>query len=116
MTHDNDNNATIIPFPSTGFEPGTFGCHEAFTLVLFFAEAIEQQLLDHPSIAHTKQWRVQTSHICDLLHELYQSIGEAHLKDYPEGKGSFELCVHEWDSDHEDAACIHCGVDRCNYE
>ena len=63
----------------TSFSPGSFACHEALHMTLYFAEAIEEQLSNHQSIIFKPKWRRLAGEAADKLQELYQEIGKEHL-------------------------------------
>jgi hypothetical protein len=62
-----------------GFEPGTFGCHEALHMASFFAGAVDEELCDHPAIEQNPEWLKLARTAATALAELHQKIGAAHL-------------------------------------
>lgn len=64
---------------SKGYEPGSFGCHEALHMASYFIDAIDNELVDHPAIKANEEWSKLASAAMDALFQLYQSIGQKHL-------------------------------------
>jgi len=62
-----------------GFEPKSFGCHEALHMVAFLAEAVDQQLAEHDAIKFNPKYSRQANIAATALSKLYQAIGEDHL-------------------------------------
>jgi hypothetical protein len=61
------------------FRPGTYGCHEAMHMALFFADSVDAQLVEHPSIKMNHQWLSMAERAREVLLDLYQAVGGAHL-------------------------------------
>lgn len=61
-----------------GFEPGSFGCHEALHTAMICAEMVDDRLCRHASIVQNKEWYRMATEACGILNELYQKIGAAH--------------------------------------
>lgn len=61
------------------FKPGSFGCHEAMHMALFLADAVDDQLVDHPSIKMNHRWLSMAERAREVLLDLYQAVGGAHL-------------------------------------
>ncbi len=61
------------------FKPGTFGCHELLDRTLILAEAIEQQLVDHPACLLNPEWYALADRAANALQKLYQKIGAESL-------------------------------------
>ncbi|WP_169979942.1 hypothetical protein [Tautonia rosea] len=61
------------------YKPGSFGCHELLDRTLILANAIEAQLLDHPSCVTNQEWYALAERAATALQELYQRIGAEHL-------------------------------------
>lgn len=59
--------------------PGTFSCHEALHTTSLLMRAVSADLMDHPAVATRAEWFRLAAQAHDLLFELYQAIGEAHL-------------------------------------
>ena len=70
----------------SGFEPGTYGCHEALHSVSIVLGIVEQNLLEHPSIIKDPAWYRHASKAHAALFSLYQEIGVRHLGEMPELK------------------------------
>ncbi len=63
------------------FAPGTFGCHELLDRALLAAEAVEQNVLNHPACIQNPQWFALAEQAVAALNDLYQQIGAAHGAD-----------------------------------
>lgn len=61
------------------YKPGSFGCHELLDRTSILANAIEEQLLDHPSLVTDREWYALADRAATALQELYQRIGAEHL-------------------------------------
>lgn len=64
---------------AAGFEPGSFGCHELLDRATLLADAIEAQLLNHPSCLSRPEWFARAELAASALRDLYQEVGAAHL-------------------------------------
>jgi hypothetical protein len=62
-----------------GFEPGTFGCHEALHMASFLAGAVDEELCNHPAIEQNPDWLKLARTAAQALADLHQKIGAAHL-------------------------------------
>ena len=67
-------------FETDRYKPGSFGCHEALHLTSVLAGLVEEQLVNHPAVQMSQQWRLKAEKAACLLHELYQDIGSKHLE------------------------------------
>jgi hypothetical protein len=65
--------------PPKGFEPGTFGCHEALRLASTFMIVVEQHLAEHPAIRSNPEWEALATTAVTALADLYHAIHKAHL-------------------------------------
>ncbi len=65
--------------PPEGFEPGTFGCHEALHLASTFMIMVEQHLAEHPAVRANPEWDALATTAVKALSDLYHGIREAHL-------------------------------------
>lgn len=61
--------------------PGTFTCHEAFTMAGNLADRIAQELCLHPTIASNPDWLAAAANAEMMLRELYEDIALVHLDD-----------------------------------
>jgi len=57
-----------------------YGRHEALHMSLFLCEAVDSQLLQHGQIKNTTEWLTLAAKAHQALFDLYQAIGEEHLK------------------------------------
>lgn len=64
---------------SVGFSAGSFGCHEALHMASFLANAVEQELCEHPAIELVPEWKDLADAAAKALANLYQAIGSLHL-------------------------------------
>jgi hypothetical protein len=64
-------------FPQ-GFEPGTFGCHEALHLASTFMNMVEEHLAEHPAVRANPEWEALATTAVRALADLYHAIREAH--------------------------------------
>ena len=64
--------------PPEGFEPGTFGCHEALHLASTFMIMIEEHLAEHPAVRANPEWDALAAAAVTALADLYHAIREAH--------------------------------------
>lgn len=62
-----------------GFHAGSFGCHEALHMTAALAAMVDRELVEHPAIAGTPEWRDLAARAADALGQLYQEIGTTHL-------------------------------------
>lgn len=62
------------------YEPGSMGCHEVLHMASFLADAIEEQLIDHPAIQQNVEWVIKAKVAHDAILALYQEIGNLHLR------------------------------------
>ncbi|MEX0700960.1 MAG: hypothetical protein WD069_02580 [Planctomycetales bacterium] len=65
----------------SGFEPGTYGCHELFDRTHVVVNLLDISILNHPACIRDPQWYELASRALQLLDELYQSVGSQHLTD-----------------------------------
>jgi hypothetical protein len=63
------------------FKPGSFGCHEALHMASVIAEMIDDYLINHPTIAHNKEWLKEALDAHKKIYRLCQNIAEEHMKD-----------------------------------
>lgn len=63
------------------FAPGTFGCHEALHVASMLGDLVEGQLCNHPAVLLNPEWYALAEKAQDVLFDLYQAIGNAHLGD-----------------------------------
>lgn len=59
--------------------PGSLGCHEAYHVASLLAETVEERLCQHPSIQMVPEWAALAARAAEVLHELYQAIGQKHM-------------------------------------
>ena len=62
-----------------GFQPGSYGCHEALHMTSMILSILHEHLVMHPSIQMNPEWRNKVGEVEDILAELYQEIGSVHL-------------------------------------
>ncbi len=62
------------------YKPGSFGCHELLDRTAQAAEAVERSVLSHPACALNQKWYLLAEQAANALRELYQRIGEDHLR------------------------------------
>lgn len=62
-----------------GFQPGSYGCHEALHTTSMILGMVHENLTMHPSIQMNPEWRNKVGEVEDILAELYQEIGSVHL-------------------------------------
>jgi hypothetical protein len=60
--------------------PGSFGCHELLDRTLLAGDLVEQSVLSHPACVLDPEWFALAERAVSALRELYQRVGEAHLK------------------------------------
>ncbi|MCA1365902.1 hypothetical protein I6F15_00565 [Bradyrhizobium sp. BRP14] len=63
------------------FAPGTHGCHEALHVASLLGDLVDERLCNHPTVLLNPEWYRLASAAQDVLFELYQAIGNAHLGD-----------------------------------
>lgn len=63
------------PEPSA---PGTFGCHEALHEASILADMLDS-FSDHQAIVQNEEWKAMADKAAELIADLYQKIGAAHL-------------------------------------
>ena len=61
------------------FDPGTKGCHEALHMTSFLANAVDEELCEHPAIKKDKEWSELAHKAHRALADLYQAIATKHL-------------------------------------
>ena len=61
------------------YAPGSYGCHEAFQMTSFLANAVASELLEHGAIAQNAEWYDMAERAHRALFDLYQAIGARHL-------------------------------------
>ena len=77
---------TYIPYynfpydgsPPPGFEPGTFGCHEALHLASTFRTMFEEHLAEHPAIRANPEWDALATTAARAMSDLCHGIRDAH--------------------------------------
>lgn len=62
-----------------GFDPGSFGCHEALHMASVLMEMVDERLCQHPSVIANEEWEELAERACSALSDLYQAIGAKHL-------------------------------------
>lgn len=67
-----------LPAPN-GFEPGSFGCHEALHMASYLTEAVAERLMEHKAIEQNPEWFALAEKAHQALFDLYQAIGRKHL-------------------------------------
>jgi hypothetical protein len=65
--------------PPKGFEPGTFGCHEALHLASTFMIMAEEHLAEHPAVRANPEWEALATAAVTALADLHHAIHKAHL-------------------------------------
>lgn len=63
------------------FAPGSFGCHELLDRTLLAMNSVDEWLLTHPACVHRRDWYGIAYQAFEALEELYQKVGDEHLKD-----------------------------------
>ena len=63
----------------TGYQPGSYGCHEAMHMAFVLQELVARQLLEHRAITSRPEWAKLAQTAFDTLFELYQAIDREHL-------------------------------------
>ena len=61
------------------FEVGSLGCHEALHMASFLANAVDEELVQHPAVTQRQEWVQLALKAHQALSDLYQRIGAAHL-------------------------------------
>lgn len=69
-----------IKVPRNPMKPGGFGCHEALHMTSVIIDMLEKHLIDHPAIELNPEWSAKADAAMDILCDLYQDIGAAHIK------------------------------------
>lgn len=64
---------------NVGFEPKSFGCHEALHMTSFLIGAVDEELVEHPAITQNEEWLRLAIAAREALATLYNKIGEKHL-------------------------------------
>lgn len=59
--------------------PGSFGCHELLDRTSLLADALEEQIVSHPSCLQNPEWFALADEAISALRALYQRIGSEHL-------------------------------------
>lgn len=80
---ENWQNTTERPAESN-FDPGTYGCHEAFHTAWVLLNAVAENLLAHPAIIKDEVWYRHAYKAHDELFRLYQEMGAGHLEAIPD--------------------------------
>ena len=62
-----------------GYEPGSFGCHEALHMASVLGEIVDERLRNHPAVQLNHEWRAKASEAVQALFDLYNMIGGKHL-------------------------------------
>lgn len=70
---------------AVGYQPGSFGCHELLDRTAIMAELLERQLLSHPACVQNEEWFRLAEQAVEIVNELYQRIGAAHLAENETG-------------------------------
>ncbi|MFD0986253.1 hypothetical protein [Methyloligella solikamskensis] len=60
------------------FDPGTYGCHEAFHTAWLMVVNVAGNLLEHPAIIQDPVWYRHAYKAHDELFRLYQEMGAGH--------------------------------------
>jgi hypothetical protein len=60
-------------------EPGSYGCHEAFSITYLLRELLDEHLSNHPAIRQNPQWTELIETAGDALNRLYHRLGSEHL-------------------------------------
>lgn len=61
-----------------GFGPGTFGCHESLHEASILADLLDS-FSDNQAIVQNPEWKAMADQAAQLIADLYQKIGAAHL-------------------------------------
>lgn len=61
-------------------QPNDYGRHEALHTASVIAEMVETHLINHPEIEKVPEWEDLAEKAHQALFDLYQAIGEVHLK------------------------------------
>ena len=78
MTYIPDCNFPYEGSPSEGFEPGTFGCHEALHLASTFRTMFEEHLAEHPAIRANPERDALATTAASAMSDLCDGIRDAH--------------------------------------
>ncbi len=62
------------------FSPGTMGCHELLDRTAMVNNLLEDFILSHPACLQNPEWYSLARQAADALNNLYQKVGEVHLK------------------------------------
>jgi hypothetical protein len=94
-----------MDYDPTMFEPGSFGCHEAYHMAFVLIRMIEHGLCEHPAIEAEPEWQRMASIAREQLLVLYKSIGKQHMNEVYQKRA-----VNYYQNDFfEERACDHCG-------
>jgi hypothetical protein len=63
------------------FLPGTMGMHEAMHMASVFCSVVDDQLRCHPAVLQDHQAFTLANMAHEALFDLYQRLGELHLRD-----------------------------------
>jgi dihydroxyacetone kinase len=67
-----------------GFDPGSFGCHEALHTTSLLIDLVDRELCEHEAIQRNAIWTAYAQKARDALQDLYDAIGREHIgKDAP---------------------------------
>ncbi len=70
---------------SDEYRSGSAGCHELLDRTALLSDMLERYLLAHPACVANSGWYMLAEQAAEALRELYQQIGEEHLRGSPEG-------------------------------
>lgn len=65
--------------PTSGYAPGSFGCHEVFHLLSCLVEQFGNDVYEHPAISFNPDWHRKAADIHQQIFDLYQAIGKEHV-------------------------------------
>lgn len=65
---------------SERFGPGTHGCHESLQMASVFMDSVDRHLCEHGAVLLDPGWFRLASEAQTALYNLYQAIGEKHLR------------------------------------
>ncbi len=63
---------------TSGYKPGSFGCHEALHMAAFLVNAVDSELTQHEAVRTNPEWLALADRAGEALMDLYQKIAEAH--------------------------------------
>jgi hypothetical protein len=63
------------------FNPGTHGCHELLDRTAMVNDLLDRFIVSHPACLQNAEWYTLASQAADILQNLYQRVGAAHLED-----------------------------------